>query len=240
MIVERCRTLEAQFSAAQETHRLQTRLERVQRAAHRVQDIRQRAERASEILTTLSSRAMDPEAKAGIEEAIGTPGVSRELASLWQQLKSDEGLLGGKDHEAYRKAVHATEHACDRLQRAAEHGWRDHARSCLPADGPILDVFEGTNAEAVADLRNLGRELLDLRNLTSPSRAQIEEFDRRVAVYRTAFRSLGGDIPKNVREALQAAASGGAPIDLFSPNVVAWLRERGVVGSFRVIAKSTP
>ena len=241
MIVERCRNLEIQFSVAQEAFQLETRLSRVQGQAARVKALRIQAERASKILTTLSSRVRDPEAKAGIEEAARIADVHSRLASFWKQLKSDEHLLGGKDIEPYRKAFSATEKTCRDLRRTAEQTWRDHANSCLQHDRPILDVFKGTNAKAVADLTRLRRELHDLRKVASPSRAQIERFDGKVAAYRADFRSLGGDIPKDVREALQAAAaSGGAPIDLFSPDVVAWLRKRGVAGSFRVIAKSAP
>ena len=134
-------------------------------------------------------------------------------------------MLGRRDHEAYRKVFHATENACDKLRHAAERTWHYHANSCLQDDGPIVNVFEGTNPKTVADLRRLHSELLDLRRVASPSRAQIEQFDRKVAVYRAAFQSLGGDIPKDVRVALHAAASGGAPIHLFSSDVVAWLRE---------------
>ena len=240
MIVERCTALAAQFSAARRTYQLEERLGRIQEATDRVKALRQRAEKASEILTTLSSRATDPDARAVVEEALRIVEAHRELASLWKQLKSDENLLGRRDHEAYRKVFHATENACDKLRHAAERTWHYHANSCLQDDGPIVNVFEGTNPKTVADLRRLHSELLDLRRVASPSRAQIEEFDRKVAVYRAAFQSLGGDIPKDVRVALQAAASGGAPIHLFSSDVVAWLRERGVAGSFRVIAKSAP
>ena len=241
MIVERCEALETQFLAAHRTYQLETRLSRVQQEADRVEALRQRAEEATEILTALSLRATDPEARAGIQEAVGVAGKGLGLASLWKRLRSDENLLGGKDLEAYKEAFHATAKTCDNLRRIAERTWRDHAKNCIRDDHPILDVFEGTNPKIVADLRRLSRELLELQNVTSPSLAQIERFHRKVADYRADFGGLGGDIPKDVREALQAAASGGgAPIGLFSSDVVAWLRERGVAGSFRVIAKSTP
>ena len=239
MIVERCTKLEAQFSAAHHTYQLETRLSRVQQEADRVKALRRQSEASAAILTTLSSRATDPVAKAGIEEAARVAHLHPQLASLWERLKSDEDLLGGREFEAYKEAFHATANICNRLRSAAERTWRDHASSYVQNDHPILDVFEGSNAKAVADLRRLGRQFLVLRNVSSPSRAQIEQFDRKVAEYRAAFGRLGGDIPKDVRQALQAAAPvGGAPIDLFSPDVMAWLRERGLTGSFRVIAKS--
>ena len=240
MIVQRCKTLQRQFARAQQTYELETRLSRTQQAADRVKALRKRAEKASQILMTLSSRATAPDARAAIEEAVRIVETHIELASLWQQLKGDPNLLGRRDHAAYRKAFHATENACNKLRHAAERTWHYHANSCLQDDGPILDVFEGANRKTVADLRRLHNELLDLRRVASPSRAQIAQFDEKVGAYRAAFGRLGGDVPREVRNALHAAASGGAPIDLFSSDVVAWLKERGVAGSFRVIAKSTP
>ena len=119
MIVERCEALETQFSAARRTYQLETRLSRVQQEADRVKALRQQAEEASAILMTLSTKATDPEALAGIKEAVGVAGKHDGLASLWQRLKSDENLLGGKDLEAYKEAFHATAKSCDNLQRAS-------------------------------------------------------------------------------------------------------------------------
>ena len=240
MIVERCKALEVRFSVARKRYELEERLDRVQHAVGRVETLRQQAEKASEILTTLSSRATDPEVRAGIEEAVGIAEAHRGLISLWKPLKADEHLLVRRNHEAYQKALHATENTSNNLRRAAERTWRDYTNSHLQDDRPILDVFKGTNARTVVDLTRLRRELLDVRKVAFPSRAEIERFDEKVIAYRDAFKSLGGNIPRDVRAALQAAASGGAPIDLFSPNVVAWLQKRGVAGSFRVIPLSAP
>ena len=239
MIVERCKDLMTKFSVAHHTYQLQTRLSRVQQEAERVKTLRQQAQAAAAILTTLSLTTTDPTITARIDEAARMAEAYPRLASLWKQLKSDQNLLGGRDFEAYKVAYYATANTCNSLRGAAERTWRDYASSCIPNDDPILEVFRGSNPEIVADLRRLGRELLTLHDITSPSRAEIEQFERKVAVYRTALQSLGGDIPENVRKALQATAAGSASLDLFPSDVVAWLRNRGVAGSFRVIAKST-
>ena len=241
MIEERCRALTGQFSVIREAYELEERLDRVQRAVDDVKAHRQRAEKASETLMTLSVRTTDPEARAGIEDAVKIAEARPGLVSLWTGLKKDGNLLARTNHETYRRAFHATAKACDKLQGAAEQTWRDYARSCLSNDGPVLDVFQGSNPSAVAKLRPLRRELLALSRIKFPSSDQVEEFDKKIAAYSRAFRNLGGDIPKDVRDALQAAASpGGAPISLFSPDVVAWLQEYGVAESFRVIAKDAP
>ena len=241
MIEDRCRTLTDQFAAAQRGYELEQRLGRVQRAVGDVKKLRQDAEQAAKILTALSSRATDPEAKAGIRRAMEAAKAHRGLAGLWKQLKDDENLLIRGNHEGYRRAFAATDKVCAGLRRYAEQAWRDHARSSLSDDGPILDVFRESNERRVAKLKHLRSELLALSRATFPSKDQIEEFDQKIECYSSAFRSLGGDVPKAVRQALQAAASSdGAPIDLFSPNVVTWLQERDVVASFRVKAKSTP
>lgn len=240
MIVERCTDLQTKFSAAHQTYRLETRLGRVQREVERVKTLRQQVETAAAILTTLSSTTGNPAVRAGIKEAARIAKKHPQLAGLWEELKSDGDLLGGKDLKAYKAAAFATANTCNSLRSAAERTWRDHASHCIQNDGPILDVFEKSNPEIVAHLRRLGRELVDLYNITAPSRAEIEKFDQTVAAYRAAFLRLGGDIRENVRKALQAAASPvGAPIHLFSPDVVAWLQKRRVIDSFRVIAKAS-
>ena len=242
MIEARCRTLSGKFSVARKAYELEERLDRVQGAVGSVQALRHQAEKASAILKTLSSRTTDPEARAGIANAVRITEARRGLVALWKELKRDDNLLARTKHGTYKRAFHATENACDKLKRAAEQAWRDHARSCLSHDGPILNVFRGSNPKVVASLELLRRELLTLRRATFPSPNQIKAFDQKVAAYTSAFRTLGGgDIPTPVRDALQAAASpDGAPIGLFSPYVVAWLRDYGVAESFRVTAKEAP
>ena len=240
MIVERCKNLEAKFAASYRTYKLDTQLSRVQQETERVRALRQQAETAAAILSTLSSRATDPLTMAGIEEGVRIAEVYPRLAILWARLKNDQDVLGGRDLGVYKEAYHATANTCSGLRSAAERTWHDHASRRIPNDDAVLDVFERSNPRIVADLRRFAGELLKLHNVTSPSRAEMEQFDRIVAAYRVAFQSLGGDIPKNVRKALQATASGGASLDLFSADVVAWLRKRGVVKSFRVVARFTP
>ena len=243
MIEARCRTLTGQFSVIREAYEFEERLERVQGAVDSVVGLRQQADRASEILRTVSERVTDPEARAAIDNAVQIAAANRrQLASLCEELKKDENLLARKNHETYKSALRATANACDGLRRAAEQAWRDHARNCLSNDGPILEVFRKSNPTAVSNLKSLRRELLATSRVTSPSSDQIAGFDERIAAYSSAFRSLsGGDVPADVRDALQAAASpGGASIDLFSSEVVDWLQEGGLAEAFRVVARSAP
>ena len=240
MIEQRCRTLAGQFSVIREAFELEGRLERVQRAVDDVALLRRQAEGTSEALRALASRATDPEARAELEKAVTIAQANRQLARSCDELKKDENLLARKNHETYKTALRAAARACDGLRQAAEQAWRDHASSCLSEDEPILEVFRGSNPAAVSNLKSLRRELDALARLSSPSSGQIVEFDERVATYSAAFRSLGGgSIPSDVRDALQAAADpDGAPIDLFSPEVVDWLQECGVAEAFRVVARS--
>lgn len=241
MIEKRCKTLATQFSDARQAYELDQRLARIQRAVADVRALRQQATQASEILTALSSRVTDPEARTGIEDAIHKAKSYRGVEDLWKHLRSDENLLGRTNHEAYNRTLRATRSATEELRRVAERTWHGHARSSISDDGPILEVFRGSNAKAVASLERLHDELFELSRTAFPSKDKIKEFDQKVKAYGCAFQSLGGDIPKAVRHALHAAASpSGAPIDLFSSDVVAWLRERNVVAAFRVKARSTP
>ena len=117
MIEERCRTLSGQFSVARKAYEIEERLERVQAAVGRVQTVRQQAEKASAILKTLSSRTTDPEARAGIANAVQITEAHRGLVALWKELKRDENLLARTNHKAYKRAFHATANACDGLKR---------------------------------------------------------------------------------------------------------------------------
>ena len=241
MIVARCKELATQLSVANEAFKLQSRLERLQHEASRVESLRRRIERASEILIALSSSAVDSESKEGVKEAIAIAGGHSQLTVFWTPLEKDENLLGGRDAEAYKKAFHATKSVCENLRRVAEQAWRDHARRCLSDDGPILDVFQESNPRTVDDLRRRREELQTMVGTIAPSSDEIEEFNRKVSAYNADFRRLGGDIRKEIRDALQAAVSpGGAPIGLFSSDVMGWLQEHGVVESFRVTVRSAP
>ena len=84
--------------------RTEERLHRVQRAVDDIKAYRQQAEGASKLLMTLSERTIDPDAVAGIEDAVKNADARRGLVSLWMELKRDDkNLLARTNHETYRK-----------------------------------------------------------------------------------------------------------------------------------------
>lgn len=117
--------------------------------------------------------------------------------------------------------------------------WGAHARRRL-GDVEELLVLADTlsEVEGVADLA--GRLRASLLNLagtqrTVPSTSSVE----RLSAAETLLAELEGSLqPTAVRQFLTSVAHGGAPMDLLSEDVTAWLRSHNALGSFKIVARS--
>jgi hypothetical protein len=115
--------------------------------------------------------------------------------------------------------------------------WRDYVNASMPEYQPdVVRVLAGDNAPAVlAEVAQFARraavaagrlpvddaEARAVRDLAREARAVMEQFDLEA-------------LPSEVRAFIEAALANAATLDLLTPVVQVWLRERGIAKSVRL------
>jgi hypothetical protein len=126
---------------------------------------------------------------------------------------------------------------------AARDAWREFIDASMPGLDSLNNLAEmlsqmgadrlqvASLQKSVTDLRALSRRLPDA---SAPGRAIAA-----VTAIRAALTALlGGSDAENeeVRSFVEAVARGGAPLRALSPAVKDWIRHRGLVDSFKIVA----
>lgn len=125
------------------------------------------------------------------------------------------------------------------IRSALIAAWGEHARRRLGDVEELLILAETlSEVEGVADLsRRLQRALLDLAGTQQaiPSVRSVASLKNAEALLAELEESLQ---PAEVRNFLSSVAHGGAPMDLLTEDVAAWLRSHDALGSFKIVARS--
>jgi hypothetical protein len=126
---------------------------------------------------------------------------------------------------------------------AARESWREFIDASMPGLDSLNNLAEmlsqmeadrlqvASLQKSVTDLRTLSRRLPDA---SAPGKATAA-----VAAIRAALTALlGGSDAENeeVRLFVEAVARGGAPLRALTPAVKEWIRRRGLVNSFKIVA----
>jgi hypothetical protein len=159
----------------------------------------------------------------------------REAAGQVRQTKSGPQDLPRTLRNIHDVAKNATD--------AARDAWREFIDASMPGLDSLNNLAEmltqmradrlqvASLQESVADLRTLSRRLPDA---SAPHRASAA-----VAAIRAALTALlGGSDADNeeVQSFMETVTRGGAPLRALTPAVQEWIRRRGFVNSFKIVA----
>lgn len=128
------------------------------------------------------------------------------------------------------------------LRRSAASAWKRYADEHAPAaHADLFEIFRALPryADATELIRRRSAQLRLLRDKPLPTAAEFNDFDQLASQLRQAWEELGSDdLPDEVLEFLRGtvAERGGAPLELATPTVLEWLRNRGMLTAFRVRA----
>ena len=123
------------------------------------------------------------------------------------------------------------------LETEVKRAWVQYTAAKTPTTNhEVLDVLASAFPKPVARIRLLS-EQLERDRVTLPVNAlHVENFNRKAAVLQSAWEALGGEqVPEAVLQFLKNAASPqGAPLQLFTDEVRAWLVAHDILKSFKV------
>ena len=128
-------------------------------------------------------------------------------------------------------------HLCQSVDQALAETWDRYVASIAPdSNDEFLAVLErlphfAADAQEIAALRN------NLRATGPPQTApDFERAQAAATALNSHYEKLKG-IPKDVRAFLADATTEGASIDTLTPDIRAWLKETGFLGSLRYVLK---
>jgi hypothetical protein len=150
--------------------------------------------------------------------------------------------LTATDDSAFSTVEHRLRSISENVLEEARAAWRDYRNARLPPDNStVLQIFAQSHAATVKDIQSLRRRLQEKLNPTTPTADTVTEFADTIKQYdELVGQVLGGDLPDAVQDALRQSGSfSGAPLRLFTDEVLDWLREKGIEDSFRVKAQRT-
>lgn len=138
----------------------------------------------------------------------------------------------------FKKLINEGNDFCTELQIKLITLWNDYLRSSRPEiNDVLLDVLgsQPSFAQPVNQLRKIAEEIEMSRDLPQEEE-QIERYKQLVLQMRSIWDGIeGGAVPPDVLKFLQNAVSTtGAPLDLLTDDVKAWLGDRGVKRSFKI------
>jgi hypothetical protein len=126
---------------------------------------------------------------------------------------------------------------------AARDAWREFIDASMPGLDS-LNNLAGMLSQMKADrlqVASLQKSVTDLRALSRrlPDASAPDQATAAVAAIRAALTALLGDSDadnEEVRSFMETVARGGAPLRGLPPAVTEWLRRRGLVNSFKIVA----
>ncbi|EHN64936.1 hypothetical protein [Comamonas testosteroni] len=144
----------------------------------------------------------------------------------------------------WTRLTNAAESANERVQEAARAQWRQFVENLGHVDSP--SVLEGRMLKTPANEALLAtykqqhaRYQAAVRNDLPTSAATQEELAKAVAVLQGLREQLKGTAPDAVRLFLKAIETGGAALELLTPEVMEWLRANDDPARFVIKPKTT-
>ena len=121
------------------------------------------------------------------------------------------------------------------LRKSWSHYKEDKGQQILKINGELLELFERIE-EFQATVQTLKLGLAKLKKVDFPrDTLHFEQIDQEINSLTTAWNSLKSDsVTEPVLVFLRAAATHGAPIELLTSEVVAWLTEQSITRFFHI------
>lgn len=180
-----------------------------------------------------------------VHRLTGRPGTHalaaacREAAEQVRQNKSGPQDLPRTLRNIREVVKNATE--------AARDAWQAFIDASMPGMDSLNDLAEMLSQMGADRLQvaNLQKGITDLRALSRrlPNASAPDRASAAVAAIRAALTALLGDsdsdneeVNEEVRFFMEQVAQGGAPLRALTPTVKGWIRGRGLVNSFKIVA----
>lgn len=232
--------------------RTMTLQDRAQRATVIARSVTQAQDQ--QLLAGQTERVAD-EVSAALARAISAQKVLVEfgLATGHRELKEARQVVAdaarayltdptGAKLEKAGTSVSLLRSRADDLEKAAATAWQSH-RSQIPP--PSIDraylerlVAAGFDVGTIDQRVEVGEtRLMVLKERSVPQPGDRETWDRSVAELKDAAQSLSSLAPPEVRSFLSAAVGSGASIEMLTPAVLRFLKERGLDRSFKVVRR---
>ena len=219
------------------------RLDETARLANEGDRVRTRAEELERPATELEHVAIVVDAlrRRGISIVIPESSVvsmREQLAALRERYVTDPNQITAADGRLRLSLWDPLRALPSELRGVVLEAWRSHARGLIREQSvELLDVLEhvpGLQADASA-IRQLAIEFDRLSDRLPQDEAGIARAKELADEIERRWQSLeGGGIPREVIDFLAAAAVTGAPLDLLTPAVRAWLDERSLTRHVRL------
>jgi hypothetical protein len=127
------------------------------------------------------------------------------------------------------------------IEQEARNSWVSYCAKNIPLPQPeVIQVvetkFQGPTSETV-ELQNLDQALTYYRNNVPLDRSgAADDLVRKLNRRAELWNSLGlENIPPSVRKFVRACSAGGAPLSMLTPEVLDWLHEQNIAGSYRIV-----
>ncbi len=126
-----------------------------------------------------------------------------------------------------------------KLEAAFKSAWAGHVNNVLPSlDNEILSVLAQIPdlQQQVVDIQRHYQEAEVLSKQLPRDDSAFQCLDALVSLLTTQWQNLqGGGIPNDVLDFLKDCADRGAGIEAMTPEILAWLKERGLLHSFKIV-----
>jgi hypothetical protein len=147
-------------------------------------------------------------------------------------------VVDGDEAPRLRRALEAIARDID---QQARNSWTAYCTKNIPLPQPeIIQVletkFKGPTSQTI-ELRSLDRTLAYYRsNVPLDRSGAAEDLIRKLNQRAELWNSLGlENIPPSVRKFIRACSAGGAPLSMLTAEVLDWLHEQNIAGSYRII-----
>ncbi len=168
--------------------------------------------------------------------------VLGRLRERFAQERRAERLTQRQDWEGLQKQ---TQEVCKQATQGLNKTWRDFVTSAYSGDNPenlerTLAPTEGNRA-LLSRYRETYQRLIGLARNRPVGREDFEKVREFARALNALHQGFDLNVPDAVSRFLRGVAAGGAPIDLLTDEVRAWLKGQGKLEAYRIVAgTSTP
>lgn len=232
-LMERARALDSVLRSAVDQDRLRLEIGRIDDRAASIQNAAEDLERAASAAEELrdADRHLSEETRTDLSR------VQQQLEAASLEIAANPLVGAGDD---FFKIVRAASDQADRLRRSLEDAWTDYLSdlSIPSVDEDFLILLETAGMQVDDLLRDVEGALSRIRirrERRMPQPGDVASVREAIATLQKAVEALGALVPPAIHDFIvQASGRTGAPLDLLTDSVRAFLDEHGLASSYRI------
>ncbi|SEH06419.1 hypothetical protein [Candidatus Venteria ishoeyi] len=165
--------------------------------------------------------------------------IQIQLRKIKKRYQADPGMILATNKTLGNNFWTPLQQLPKKLQAALEKDWNSYVTSILPQfDTEILSVLAQIPdlQQQVVDIQRYYQEAEALSKQLPVDDSAFQHLDALVSLLTTKWKNLkGGGIPADILHFLKECAGSGANIEAMTPEILAWLKERGLLHSFKIV-----